>query len=453
MTQTTVHSYVQEFEDLLRTRGAEPAWLTPLRRAALSRFSELGFPQRNQEEWRFTDVRPIAEQTFLPAGAVTSVPDRLLECPLGALPFPRLVFVNGRFSPELSRCEGIPAPVRVGSLADALRVDPAPLERHLARYASFEQHPFVALNTACFADGGFVHIPRNTQVETPILLAFIAVPGVEPVVMHPRSLVLVEENAQCTLIEAYFTVPEAQGVYLTNAATEVMVADRAIVDHYKVAHEAHSAYHMHTLQVELQRSAQFSSHNLTFGSAIVRNDHNARFHAEDAECTLNGLYIARDNQLVDNHTAIDHAVPHCNSHELYKGILDGRGHGVFNGKIFVRKDAQKTDAKQTNQVLLLSPQATINTKPQLEIFADDVRCTHGATVGPLETESLFYLRSRGISQQEAQNILIRAFAEDIIDRIRPEALREAVHATLAAVLPQSAHTETIPFRPGTVQNS
>lgn len=447
MTQTTVHSYVREFEAFLQTRGAEPSWLTPLRRAALSRFSELGFPQRNQEEWRFTDVRPVSERTFRPAGAVTSLPDRLSDCPFGTLPFPRLVFVNGRFVAQLSCCEGVPATVRAGSLGEALCADPAPMEAHLARYASFDQHPFVALNTACFSDGGFVHIPRNTLIEVPILLAFVTVPEADPVVTHPRSLILVEENAQCTLIEAYFTLSEANGVYLTNAATEIVVSDRAVVDHYKVTREAHSAYHMHTLQVELQRGAQFSSHNFTFGSAIVRNDHNARFHAEHAECTLNGLYIARDGQLVDNHTAIDHAVPCCNSHELYKGILDGRGHGVFNGKIFVRKDAQKTDAKQTNQVLLLSPQATINTKPQLEIFADDVRCTHGATVGPLEAESLFYLRSRGISQQEAQNILIHAFAEDIIERIRPEALREAVHTTLESALPQSARPEMDSFHP------
>jgi len=229
-----------------------------------------------------------------------------------------------------------------------------------------------------------------------------------------------------------------EGVYFTNAVTEIALADNAIVDHYKVTQESAAAYHIATMQVRLARSSRFASHNVTLSGAIVRNDHNAVLADEGGECTLNGLYLAKDRQLVDNHTAIDHAMPHCNSHELYKGILDGRSRGVFNGKIFVRQDAQKTDAKQTNQTLLLSQEAQINTKPQLEIFADDVKCTHGATIGQLDAESLFYLRSRGIGEDDARSLLTYAFASDVIDRIKLEALRDGIHKALFTQLPRGS---------------
>jgi Fe-S cluster assembly protein SufD len=428
--------YLTEFEGFLQTRSGEPAWLTPLRRAALSRFSELGFPNRHQEEWRFTVVTPIAETPFRRAEKVELTPEDLNVSPLGELPFPRLVFVNGKFAPELSQLSGLPDRVVVTNLGTALRDHATLLEPHLGRYAGFENHPFVALNTAYFEDGAFVYIPRNVVVETPLVLAFVTMPEAEPTVAHPRTLIVAEANSQAALIETYFGLTDS--VYLTNAVTEIVAGENAVVGHVKVTQERDTAYHVQTMQVEVERGANVASHNFTFGGAIVRNDHNARFHGENAECTLNGLYLAKDGQLVDNHTSIDHALPHCDSHEIYKGILDGKGRGVFNGKIFVRKDAQKTDAKQTNQTLLLSKEATINTKPQLEIFADDVKCTHGATVGQLEAEPLFYLRSRGISEQEAQNILVRAFADDLLDRVKPEALHDAIQAALSAALPQSA---------------
>jgi Fe-S cluster assembly protein SufD len=238
------------------------------------------------------------------------------------------------------------------------------------------------------------------------------------------------ENSQCTVVESYAGVPEQ--IYLTNAVTEVVLAENAVVDHYKVQRESVKAYHIATLQVQLGRTSNFSSHYIGFGGALVRNDANAVLGAEGGECTLNGLYRATDRQLTDNHTSIDHAMPHCNSHEIYKGILDGHARGVFNGKIFVRLDAQKTDAKQTNQTLLLSKDAQINTKPQLEIFADDVRCTHGATIGQLSDEALFYLRTRGIPEDQARSLLTYAFAGDIVSRIKVEAIRAQLDQILLA---------------------
>ena len=259
-----------------------------------------------------------------------------------------------------------------------------------------DNHAFVALNTAALEDGAFVHIPRSAVVEEPIHLLFVSTAHDGPTVSHPRTLILAGENSQATIVESY-AGPAGQ-VYFTNAVTEVVVGENAVVDHYKVQRESVKAFHIATMQVQLARSANFSSHSIGLGGLLVRNDANAVSRRRRLECTLNGLYMASDRQLVDNHTAIDHAMPHCNSHEVYKGILDGHARGVFNGKIFVRQDAQKTDAKQTNQTLLLSNDAQINTKPQLEIFADDVQCTHGATIGQLSDDALFYLRARGIPQ-------------------------------------------------------
>ncbi len=255
-------------------------------------------------------------------------------------------------------------------------------------------------------------------------------PAARPVssVWQRRSLLLVGDNSQVTLIENYGG--PAETTYFTNAVTEIVVGTGAVVDHYKVQREGDRAFHMATMQVQLGRAAHFSSHAVTQGGQWVRNEINAVFEGEGGECTLNGLYQARGQQLIDNHTFIDHAYPHCASHELYKGILDGKARGVFNGKIYVRQDAQKTDAKQTNQTLLLSDDATINTKPQLEIYADDVKCTHGATVGQLDAESIFYLRSRGVGLAEARSLLTYAFANDIVSRIKVATVREELERSL-----------------------
>jgi len=441
--ETTLDSYLARFEALQKeSAGHGPAWLLPLRKAAISRFAELGFPTRRDEEWRFTNVTPITQASFTPAGRPETLPAAadLQRVAFEGAPFHRLVFVNGFYASSLSSPD-LPQGVRAGSLAEALEADSELIERHLGRYASFENAPFVALNTAFFEDGGFVHIPRGVIIEQPIHLLYLSIGEKERTVAHPRTLIVAEENSQATIVESYAGFGD--GEILTNAVTEIVLGENAVVDHYKLQREGEKAFHVATQQVHLSRTSNFSSHSITLGGAIVRNDINAVLGGEGGECTLNGLYLASGKQLVDNHTAIDHAMPHCDSHELYKGILDGQARGVFNGKIFVRQDAQKTDAKQTNQTLLLSGKAQINTKPQLEIFADDVKCTHGATIGQLQPEALFYLRSRGIGEEDARSLLIYAFASDIIGRIKIEPIREQLNALLLARLPVAHRMEGV----------
>jgi Fe-S cluster assembly protein SufD len=325
----------------------------------------------------------------------------------------------------------------VGSLASALQTDLATVEPHLARFARYDAQPFVALNTALMEDGAFVRIARGVVAEEPIHLLFLTVAEEGPLVTYPRNLILADENSQATIVETYAALDG--GVYFNNVVTEIIAAENAVLDHYKIQQESEGAFHIATQQVQQDRDSNFTSHSISLGGALVRNDINAVLNGTGIESTVNGLYLASGRQHVDNHTAIDHAKPHCNSHELYKGILDGHATGVFNGKIFVRPDAQKTDAKQTNQNLLLSADATINTKPQLEIFADDVRCTHGATVGQLDADAIFYLRSRGLGLEEARGLLTYAFASDILERVKVAPLRAELEKQLLSRLPRMRH--------------
>jgi Fe-S cluster assembly protein SufD len=375
-----------------------------LRKAAVARFAEVGFPGPRDEEWRFTPLAPLARIPFEPVS-----PDQ----------------GNNAYALHVPR---LPQGVIVCPLSEALRKHTALVEPHLARYADWKKHPFIALNTAFFHYGAFVYLPPNTVIEEPLFVDFMAGADGDNLVWHPRTLVLLGENSQVTLVEKYHG---PSGItYFSNAVTEIVVGSGAHVDHYKIQREGDRAFHLAVMQVQIGRAAHFTSHAVTQGGQWVRNEINAVFADEGGECILNGLYQAGGEQLVDNHTLIDHAYPHCASHELYKGILDGKAHGVFNGKIYVRQDAQKTDAKQTNQTLLLSDDAVINTKPQLEIYADDVKCTHGATVGQLDAEALFYLRTRGIGSAEARSLLTYAFANDIISRIKVASVREQLERSL-----------------------
>jgi Fe-S cluster assembly protein SufD len=429
--------YLARFETLLARRGAvEPAWLTTIRKNAIGRFAELGFPTTRDEEWRFTNVAPIADTPFGEAAEPPAVTrTQLGPFVVRQLSSSQLVFVNGRYIPALSSLRAVPRGAHVTSLADALTSDPGLVDPYFTRCADFERQAFTALNTAFAEDGAFVYIPAGATVQEPIHLLYFTTCAT-PVVAHPRTIIVVGDNSQAKLIETY---AGAQGdFYFTNAVTEIVGGERSRVEHYRVQRESFAAHHVSMTHVHLERGANFSQQSITFGGALVRNDVTALLGGPAVECTLNGLYLVHGRRLVDNHTTIVHAEPHCASHELYKGMLDGHSHGVFNGKIFVRPDAQKTDAKQTNQVLLLSDNATINTKPQLEIFADDVKCTHGATVGQLDEESLFYLRARGIGRDEARAILIHAFASDVIDRVTIEPLRAALEETLLIQLPKQA---------------
>jgi Fe-S cluster assembly protein SufD len=385
----------------------------PLREAGFQRFAELGFPTTHDEEWRFTSVASIARSKFLTAAPdAPGDVDQLAPWTAGN----RLVFVNGVLVGETL---SLPKGVQAGNL-DAGALD------HLANHALYDRNPFVALNTAFLNQGAFVRVARGTIVEQPIHIVYVTLgkAGETPHV-HPRSLIVVGPEAQCTIVETYV----GAGSYFTNAVTEIVASEGAVVDHYKVTVEAPAAYHIASLQATLGRSTNFSSHSISLGGALVRNDAGATL-SDGTEATLNGLYIVNGTQHIDNHTVIDHAKPHANSHELYKGILDGKASAVFNGRIMVRKDAQKTDSKQTNKNLVLSDEATIDTKPELQIFADDVRCTHGATIGQLDAESMFYLRSRGISRSDARSLLTYAFAQDIIDRVKVPSLKEALERIL-----------------------
>ena len=416
--------YLAEFDRVAREPdGRLPASISKLRKAAIDRFCQLGFPTTKLEAWRFTNVAPIAATPFALAddGLSALSSDELDRFTFKDLPFTQLVVVNGCFAPQLSSCGALPAGVEAGGLSEAIDRDPTLVERYLTRLAPYEDQPFTALNTAFLRDGAFLQIPANAVIEQPIHLLFVATAHQKSTVHHPRVLILAGENSQARIVESYAGLRDAP--YFTNAVTEIVAGPNAVVDHYKLLRESLQAFHVASMHVSLGRSSSFSSHSITLGGALVRNDVNALLNGEGIDCTLNGLYVANGRRLIDNHTMVDHAKPHCSSHELYKGILDGEAHAVFNGKIVVQLDAQKTDAKQTNQALLLSEHAQINTTPQLEIFADDVRCTHGATVGQLDDDAMFYLRSRGLSQARARNVLIRAFASDILDRIKIAPIR------------------------------
>jgi Fe-S cluster assembly protein SufD len=290
---------------------------------------------------------------------------------------------------------------------------------------------FTSLNTAFLRDGVVVVIPARVVVEQPIEITFVSVSENGGSVSHPRLLIVAGEASQATVLERYV----GQGAAFTNAVAEVWLGASAVVDHYKLQEEAAEAFHIAGMYLHAARGGTFSSHSLTFGGRLVRNDVVARLDGEGIDCTLNGLYVGRGTQLIDNHTTIDHAMPHCGSHEVYKGILADHSRAVFNGKIIVRPDAQKTDAKQTNKALLLSDEANVNSKPELEIFANDVKCTHGAAIGQLDEAAMFYLRSRGLGVSESRAMLVRAFAGDILNRVKIEPVRTYLEGILTARLP------------------
>jgi Fe-S cluster assembly protein SufD len=417
-----------------RPRGG-PRWLQDLRDRAASRFAALGFPTVRDEEWRFTNIAPIAAAEFRPTGAdAVHATEEDLAGYLYSDAAHRLVVVNGRYVPALSRVNGLPPGVRVSSLAAAVTEQADVVQRYLGQLADFGTKAFTALNTALAADGAYVYLPDGVLLDQPLHVLFVttASPSSGPIMTNARTLIVAGDRSQSHIVETY--VGSRGSAYFTNAVTEMFVGESAVVDHYKVQQESVDAFHVASMHVHAARSANFSSHSFSLGGRLVRNDATALLDGEGAECTLNGLYLADGERLVDNHTTIDHAKAHCPSHEIYKGIIGGKARAVFNGKIIVRPDAQKTDAKQTNRALLLSDNASINTKPQLEIFADDVKCTHGAAIGQLDEDAIFYLRARGLTYFEARDMLIHAFAGDILERVKVEPLRLALERELYAQL-------------------
>ena len=419
----------EQFE--MAGQGTTPSWLQALHKGGISHFVELGFPSTDHEEWRFTNVTPIAKTHW----SLPDAPEKISEGELASLLFPdipgkRVVFVDGHFSKELSSKDlaGGPQTLRIQSLHEAVRSTFSLVAQSLARHARYDENHFAALNTAFLHDGVVIHAPPRAVAKEPVYVIYVST-GTKPnTFTHPRTLIIAQRDSQVKVIEHFVTLGTATA--FTNSVTEIVLEESAMVEHCKVQEENLSSYHVATIQSQQARSSSLLSHSISIGGAIARNTINCVLDGERVESTLNGLYLGRDGQLVDHHTAIYHNKPNCNSHEFYHGILDGRARGVFNGKIFVRPEAQKTDAKQTNRNLLLSDDATIDTKPQLEIFADDVKCTHGATVGQLDPESIFYLRARGIGLEIARKMLLHAFASEIVNRISIEPLRDHLDAKL-----------------------
>src|SRR5579862_184246 len=411
-----------------------PEWLPKLRHAAIESFAELGFPTTHDEEWIYTSVSAIATTAFEPAHVklTAELRERITRLPLADLDCHRLTFINGSYVPELSSLGELPKGVKAGNIASGWKTHGALLERHLGRYADAKTHAFVALNTAFFEDGALIEIAKGVVLPKPLHILQISLGGAHPTVSHPRNLIWVGETAQASIIETFVSLGEE--TTFTNTITEIVAREGALVDYTKVQQESDAAYHYARVQVHQERSSNVATHSIQLGGLLTREEVNTVLDGEGAESHLYGLYVIAGGQHVDNHTIIDHAQPHCASREVYKGVLDGKSQGVFNGKIIVRPDAQKTDSKQSNKNLLLSEDAIINTKPQLEIYADDVKCTHGATVGQIDPEAVFYLRSRGIGVSEAKKLLTFAFANDVMERIKYQPLRERLAERMYARL-------------------
>jgi Fe-S cluster assembly protein SufD len=401
-----------------------PDWLEPVRRSAAARFASVGFPGARDEEWRFTPVAPIAQRTWRSAPAAPApLPAELLTpFVFGHPEWSTLVFVDGAYSESLSRIGPLPQGALVGSLAAALRGDGELLRQHLSRHAPIDGSPFTALNTAAFRDGGLLHVPAGLELERPVHFVYLTTAAADGAAIHPRNLVVVERGARASVIESYVTLAP-EGAYWTNPVTEVSAAAGSWLEHTRIQRESERAWHVGLTHVDQQRDSHYRNFSMAMGAALARHNLHVRLNDENIETLMYGLYITRGEQVVDNHTAIFHDQPNCRSWEVYKGVLDGRSRAVFNGKVFVQPEAQKTDAKQTNRNLLLSDLAKVDTKPQLEIFADDVKCTHGATVGRLDDHAMFYARSRGIPHGAAERLLTYAFAAEVIDEVALEPVR------------------------------
>jgi Fe-S cluster assembly protein SufD len=439
-TQLQSTNYRSAFASFAETAtGRNLSWLRELREGAFARFCEVGFPTTRMEDWRFTNVSPIAQAGFQLARNGSSLVSKQQIEPYrieGSACL--LVFVNGHFAPELSALPKLPAGVRVDSLARQIAECPRDIETHLGRYLNTHRDPFCALNTAFLEDGAYVSIRRGTVMEAPIHLLFVSAGQSTPLMNHPRNLVVAEDGSQIAVVEEYVSLDNTVG--FCNSATELVAGDDTIVSHTMIERENTEAFNTSTLRIQQGRNANVASHSVLIGGALVRNNVHPVLAGEGGECLINGLFIGSGHQHLDNYMLVEHAGPHTGSRQFYNGILDQHAHGVFHGRIVVHKDAQKTDAKQTNRNLLLSNDAQIDTKPQLEIFADDVKCTHGATIGQIEEDALFYLRSRGIGEVSARQLLLLAFASECLERMKDWSTRAHVEALIHGCIFQLAGT-------------
>ncbi|MGA7161960.1 MAG: Fe-S cluster assembly protein SufD [Bacteroidota bacterium] len=449
-----IERYLSDFY-AFENNGAshDPSWLKSFRHSGLERFSELGFPTIKQEDWRFTNILPLTKNSFYhapekqtPKVNRSEVKKHIIQESSKSV----LVFINGHYNKDLSDVSGLPKEIVAGSLGEYFTAHGDLIRRYLGKHLLLHNHPFAALNTAFIDDGAFVYIPERIKSTSPIQLLFLSrAQGNRLVASYPRNLVIAEKGSSATIIESYISLSEE--IYFTNTVSEVFIEEESEVDYVKIQRESESAFHIGTMQAEQGSQSRFTAFSLALGGAIARNDVNINVSGEQCETMLDGLYLPANDQLVDHHTFIDHKQPNCSSREIFKGIITGSSRSVFNGKIFVRKEAQKTDSKQTNRNLLLSDKATVDTKPQLEIFADDVKCTHGATVGGLDAASLFYVKSRGISEEAARALLTVGFAGEVTNYINNVDLRKHVDSlvierlqekVVKTALPEIVHSES-----------
>lgn len=421
-------SKFKEFENNLNGESSAP--IHNLRKDAIDKFSKLDFPNIKNEEWKYTNIAPLLKYNFKPADKKILITKKDIEkFQFDKLEHNLLVFVNGFYSEMLSNIKDIPEGVILGSIEQAIKNKNNLIEKHFGKYANYTDHIFTALSTAYTKDGAFIYIPEGKILEDAIHVLFITSSKEDKILVQPRNLFIAGKNSQATILEHYVSLDE--GIYFTNTVTEVVVEENAFLDHLKLQEESLSSFHIARMEVDQEKNSSFTSNMFSTGGEISRNDFNSIFNNEGSECMLNGLFMTDGNQLFDVHTLIDHAKPHCNSHEHYKGILDGKSRGVFNGKVIVRPNAQKTNAFQENNNIILSDDALINTKPQLEIFADDVKCSHGATIGQLDADSMFYLKSRGLGEDTAKAILLHAFASEVIKSIKVHPIKDYIEEILS----------------------
>lgn len=422
-------------DEYTRCRSALPGqrlpWLVSVREEAFRHFLSTGFPTMRDEDWKYTSIAPIEKGRFpLAKGKPAEVDDAQVE----ALVLPEtylMVFIDGRHAPALSRVAAIPAGITIASLAAMLDRQPQRIAARFSRVAHYSSG-FTALNTACMADGAYIHLAAGTLLDKPLHLLFIA--STAGLACHCRNLLVAEADSRASIVEHHAAL--GLPAYFTNTVSEIVLGRGAQIEHHKLQQESGKAFHIATINAELAEKSRLISSSLAFGGALARTDIEVGLNGEGAECVLDGLYMPDGRQHIDHHTRIDHSRPRCTSREFYKGVLGGSSRGVFNGKVIVHPEAQQSDAAQTNRNLLLSAHAEIDTKPQLEIWADDVKCSHGATVGQLDADQIFYLRARGIDEAAARALLTYAFAAEMVGRIGIAPLRERLDALLRGRLPQ-----------------
>lgn len=427
LTNPAIDHFLAEYTRVKNNlSGNDVTWLDQLRQQALEQFVRHGFPTLQHEDWKYTDVTALTKRAFKWSAPTKEIVD-LKSIVFEKLPCHRLVFINGHYSAAYSQLFDLPKDVQLKSLAEMITSQPEILEPYLGRLAVPNQ-AFIALNNVFFHDGVYLHLAPNTVLQHPIHIVHLSTTQPEPHFTAPRNLIIAEKNSEAVIIESFIST--ATNEHFSNSISEIFMGENCKIDHYKLLEEQPTAFHIDTLQVQQQTQSSFNDYAFTLNGGFVRTDTNITLAEEHAACTLNGLYLGRGKQHIDHHTFVDHAKPHGTSHENYKGVLADRSRAVFNGKVMVRVGAYKTNAEQSNKNLLLSKDAEIDTKPQLEIYNDDVRCTHGAAVGQLDDDFMFYLRSRGLSESNARGILIYAFVREILEKVPLKPLREHLEATI-----------------------